>query len=382
MSATGMLASSRVPSPLRDPGSLPAVAPSAAPEGRAPIERPASSRAPRFLHVVEPGAMVRLAGGRLRVTKKDSVLLEVPLIKLQGVVLYGAAQISSPCVRALLGQGVWLGFFTRSGRFQGRLQPARQGGGALRRRQWERSRDPVAALEFGRAVVRGKILGQRLVAAAYARNYPAETLGEGQRVLAYCLDRIAGARNLDELRGLEGTASRAYYGLFRRCNRSGFAFPGRMRPADCDPINALLNLGYSLLTRELEGLIEATGLDPTIGLYHLPHGDRPSLACDWVEEFRHPVVDRLVLHLINRGTIRPEDFEDRGERGLRLSAEGLRKFLAAWEQVMNGSAEPGAGSQTDGVRSPAGFRGVMLAQLGRLLDFLDRGAPYRTWLEA
>lgn len=121
--------------------------------------------------------MVRLAGGRLLVTKKDRVLLEVPLIKLQGVILYGAAQISGPCVRALLGQAIWLGFFTRAGGFQGRPQPPRECGGALRRRQWERSGDPVAALELGRAAVRGKILGQRLVAQAYANNHLAGTLG-------------------------------------------------------------------------------------------------------------------------------------------------------------------------------------------------------------
>ena len=60
------------------------------------------------------------------------------------------------------------------------------------------------------------------------------------------------------------------------------------------------SFGYTLLTRELEGLLEAAGLDPTVGFYHQPDGDRPSLACDWVEEFRHSVVDRVVLRLINQ----------------------------------------------------------------------------------
>jgi len=60
-----------------------------------------------------------------------------------------------------------------------------------------------------------------------------------------------------------------------------------------DPINALLNFGYTIVTRELEGLIEGAGLDPAVGFYHHPDNDRPSLACDWVEEFRHPLVDRV-----------------------------------------------------------------------------------------
>jgi len=92
---------------------------------------------------------------------------------------------------------------------------------------------------------------------------------------------------LEELRGVEGNASRAYFDLFRRWNRSTMPFEGRAKRGATDPINALLNLGYTLLTRELEGILEAAGLDPTVGFYHLPNGDRPSLAGDWVEEFRH-----------------------------------------------------------------------------------------------
>jgi CRISPR-associated protein Cas1 len=340
-----------------------------------PIDTLPPASAPRFLHVVEPGATVRRAGGRVVVTKKDKVLLEVPAIKLQGVLLYGAVHISTPCARKLLDEGMWLSFFTRSGAYQGRLQPPSERGGKLRLRQWEVSRNPEAALAFSRAVVRGKILGQRLVAAAYAKNYLAETLGEAHQSLVRCLERLDGVKDLEELRGLEGTAARAYFDLFRRWNRSEFPFDGRAKRGATDPLNILLNFGYTLLARELEGLLEAAGLDPTIGFYHQPDGDRPSLACDWIEEFRHPVIDRMVLRLVNRGTIKAADFEDRAERGLRLSAEGLRKYLVAFERAMNGG-----GAEDDEPAAP-GLRGVLLGQLARLLDFLNDTAPYRSWLE-
>lgn len=340
-----------------------------------PINTQRPDSPPRFLHVVEPGTVVRRAGGRLRVHKKDQLLLEVPLIKLQGVLLYGAVQISSACACKLLEEGIWLSFFTRSGRYQGRLQPPCERGGRLRRRQWESLQNPEAVLGFSRAVVRGKLLGQRLVAAAYAKNYLAETLGEGYQTIVRTLERIDQVVDLEELRGLEGNASRAYFGLFRRWNRSEFPFEGRHKRGACDPINVLLNLGYTLLNRELEGLLEAAGLDPTLGYYHQPDQDRPSLACDWLEEFRHPVIDRLVLRLINQGTIKPADFEDRAEQGLRLSADGLRKFLTAYERAMNGAVED------DGRPAAAGLRSTLLAQLARLTDFILGKAAYRSWLE-
>src|SRR5438876_596060 len=107
----------------------------------------------RFLHVVEQGTTLRRSGTRIRITKKDKVLLEVPATKLQGVILYGNIQVSTQCLRNLLEEGVWLSFFSRSGFYKGRLQPPIERGGNLRLRQWERSRDADFCLSFARAVV-------------------------------------------------------------------------------------------------------------------------------------------------------------------------------------------------------------------------------------
>ncbi len=344
------------------------------------IESPAHAKGAeshtRFLYVVEQGAVVRRTGGRVFVTKKDTQLIEVPLIKLQGVLCYGNVQVSTQCMRTLLDEGVWLSFFTRGGVYKGRLQPPAERGGKLRVRQWERSRDPRFCLAFGRAVVRGKILGQKQVAAAYAKNYLAETLGEAHTLLCQGLERVETVETLDELRGVEGAASRAYFDLFRRWNRSEMPFEGRHKRGATDPINALLNFGYTLLTRELEGFLEAAGLDATIGFYHLSDDDRPSLACDWVEEFRHVVVDRLVLNLINQKIVQSDHFEAHEEKGgLRMKPEGLRRFVQHWEKALTGAA-----AENNGVAG--GFRGVFLDRLGALLDSLVKEAPYRTHLES
>jgi len=223
--------------------------------------------------------------------------------------------------------------------------------------------------------VRGKILGQKQVATAYAKNYLAETLGEAHSTLCKSLERVETVETLDELRGVEGAASRAYFDLFRRCNHSDMSFEGRHKRGATDPINALLNFGYTLLTRELEGFLEAAGLDPTIGFYHLGDQDRPSLACDWIEEFRHPVVDRLVLKLINEKILQADHFEVHEEKsGLRMKPEGLRRFVQHWEKVLSGRA----GS----IGTAGGSRDIFLDRLGVLLDSLMRESPYRSHLEA
>lgn len=327
----------------------------------------------RFLYVAEQGALLRREGSRLRVTKKDSLLLEVPAMKLQAVALYGNVQVTSQCLRALLDEGVSVGIFTRNGIYKGRLQGPVDRGGALRRKQWTCAADPGFCLSFGRAIVRGKLLGAKQVAAAYAKNYVAATLGHAHEALTDAIERIDEAPDADVLRGIEGSAARAWFDLFARCNRSEFAFERRVKRPPPDPLNALLSFGYTLVLRELDGLVEAAGLDPAVGFYHTAHANRPALACDWVEEFRHVLIDRLVLSLVNLKVVRPEHFVDLEDRGLRMTPEGLRAFLAAYERALLAGINDGP--------TPGGYRAVFLQQLGRLLDAIGGRAPYRSHLE-
>lgn len=331
----------------------------------------------RFLYVAEQGTMLRRSGSRVSVTKKDAVLLDIPAVRLQGVLVYGNVQVSTQCIRNLLAEDVWVSFFSRNGQYRGRLQPPAERGGRLRHRQWTQAGNEAFCLASAQSIVRGKIMAQRRLAEAYAKNRAAESLGTGHIHLRESLERVDQAADLAALRGIEGSASRAYFGLFARWNTSELPFEGREKRGTADPINALLNFGYTLITRELEGLIEAAGLDPTIGFYHAPDDDRPSLACDWVEEFRHVIVDRLVLTLVNKRMLKREDFEE-GEdrRGIRLSMDGLRKFLTAYDQAMQRPPDEDEASLAAGVRS------VLFAQLGRLLDAIAGRAPYLTHLES
>ena len=74
--------------------------------------------------------------------------------------------------------------------------------------------------------------------------------------------------------------------------------------------------------------------------------------------------------------IKSDDFE-KGEdrRGIRLSQDGLRKFLRAYEEVMTRPQDE------DEASVAAGMRGTFLAQLGQLLDAIAGRAPYLSHLE-
>ena len=108
---------------------------------------------------------------------------------------------------------------------------------------------------------------------------------------------------------MEGAGTRTYYAEFGRLIRNpSFSFNGRNRRPPRDPVNALLSFVYTLLTNDVQSAIKARGLDPYLGTLHEISYGRPSLACDLVEEYRCPLGDRMVLGLINRKMIRPDDF--------------------------------------------------------------------------
>ncbi len=96
-------------------------------------------------------------------------------------------------------------------------------------------------------------------------------------------------------------------------------------------MNALLSFGYSLLMHDCVTACAASGLDAAVGVLHEDRPGRLSLALDLMEELRAPVVDRLVLALINREQLRANDLVQEPAGGWSLTKEGRRKFFVAWQ---------------------------------------------------
>ena len=121
----------------------------------------------------------------------------------------------------------------------------------------------------------------------------------------------------------------------------------------------MLSFVYTLLTNEVTSAINACGLDPYMGALHEISYGRPSLACDLVEEYRAFLGDRLVLGLVNRNSITPEDFifrnptqrayadekEMKARRPVEMRPPIRRALVAAYEHMMKRtvSREPDAG---------------------------------------
>lgn len=282
------------------------------------------------LYVTEPGARIEQEYGQILVTKQDEVLARAPLGRVDEVVLVGNVGATTPAILALLDRGVGLSFVGRNGQLRGRLAPPAPRNAPLRVAQYGRAEEGAFCLGVARAVVMGKLRNSRTMMRRLARRRQdvAEGLPEGLlEQVQRALTMAEGAGSLAELRGLEGSGARAYFAFVGRALRAEMPFLRRSRRPPADPVNALLSLGYTLLNGALMAACELAGLDPYVGFFHADKYGRPALALDLVEEFRAPVVDSLVLTLVNKRMVGPEDFEPGPQGGVYLKQHSSRVFF-------------------------------------------------------
>ncbi len=288
------------------------------------------------LYVVEQGARLEREYGTIVVVKEDEMLARVPLSRLTHVVLVGRVGVTTPALLSMLRQGCHLSLVDRRGQLQGQLVAPLGRNVELRKRQYEVSGERKFCGRLVKAVVYGKVRNSLVLMKRLVRRKRVVSSGRIEQV-EEILHRVEQEESVDGLRGLEGLAARTYFSLLREAVPAEFAFTKRERRPPRDPVNALLSLGYTLLYEGVRTALEVVGLDPYVGFFHAEKYGRPALALDLAEEFRAPVVDSLVLTLVNKRMIKPKDFVQGADGGLYLRKRGLRVFLREFSERLQTS---------------------------------------------
>lgn len=94
------------------------------------------------------------------------------------------------------------------------------------------------------------------------------------------------------------------------------------------------SFGNSLLYTTVLSEIYKTHLDPRIGYLHTTNFRRFTLNLDVSEVFKPIIVDRIIFYLLNKGIIKPKDF-DRRLGGLYLKESGRRSFVEKFEERLS-----------------------------------------------
>ncbi len=254
------------------------------------------------------------------------------------VVVFHGVDVARSALSRLGSMGIPVTFLDRESRVESRLVPAWKFNALPRLGQAKAFFDPSQRLLLARRFVHAKLCNAAAILQQHAGNHPETNLGSIASQIRQFAASLPNAMTIAEIMGIEGIAGKQYFsGLSRMIRVEWTEFRGRNRQPPLDPVNAVLSYAYAVLAHQLMAYLESVGLDPYIGFLHSIELRRPVLALDMMEPFRPVLGDRLMLRLLNLGTLRQEHFEEsRGSgHGIFINYPGrmaLLQVFAEWSQ--------------------------------------------------
>ena len=280
----------------------------------------------------------------------------IPLIKIDDVAVLGEITLTASALHLLLERNIEITFLGHYGQFKGRLSPPFSKNALLRMAQYRAHADMSKRCELARRFVIGKLSNQRTLLQRYNRRQSDAEMSQAINRLADLLRQLAtlpldGASPgpplatgdhrvegtpLEAILGMEGAGSAAYFQCFGKLltDEKLWPFARRIKRPPTDPVNSLLSFGYSLLTNQVSSAVQLVGFDHFVGYLHSSFYGRPALALDVMEEFRPIIVDSVVLSLLNKHKLSPDDFVVELE-AYRLKNERRKVFFTKFEERLN-----------------------------------------------
>ncbi len=313
------------------------------------------------LYLTEPYSVVSKDGETLTVkipankeTGAAARKVTIPLPKVEQVVVLGDSTVTTPALVALLEQNADVCFCDFWGQFKGRLAPPVTKNVFVRTAQFRQHENYRQRVALAARFVRGKLHNQRTLLLRSARSI--EDQGHTDRLAAATatiahliteMDRLEIEEDappdparpqlqsaLGALHGMEGAGAAAFFRGFGSLLKQDLGFAGRNRRPPLDPVNALLSFGYTLLMNHVLSAVQIAGFDPYIGYLHSEGYGKPSLALDLMEEMRTPIVDSIVLTVVNKGILQAKHFTE--QLGVyQLTPSGRKLFLQQFEGRLN-----------------------------------------------
>jgi len=291
------------------------------------------------------GTFVGKHQGRLRVSREQKTLTEVPIIHLDQVIIVDSGvAISSDVIRVCSEEGIPIHFLGRSGRAVASMYSAGLTGTVLTRRAQLLAYENAAGVALAKAFVAGKLENQANLL-RYMAKYRKETdLALHEEMMLVAIEMRDYLHELEQLEGekieslrerilsVEGRAAQKYWEMIARIIPADLEWPGRETRGALDRFNSALNYGYGILYCQVEKALTLAGLDAYGGFLHADRPGKPSLVLDLIEEFRQTVVDRTVIGLVNKRFAIEQDEESRlNETTRKKLAEKILERLESSE---------------------------------------------------
>lgn len=251
---------------------------------------------------------------RLIVKKSHKSIYEFPLFRINEIVVASRGiSLSTDLIDEACKRGIRLSFLSSNGRPYAMISSPLLTATVISRREQILALNDSRGFEFSKIIVTGKIknqekllryFGKYLKKSSPERFDKINEISDKLKSLQFKIKNIK-ANNIHEAReslhGIEGSSGRLYWSGVQEIIGEKIEFFGRIHRGAYDKVNSMLNYGYGILYSTVWGAVLNAGLEPFAGFLHTDRPGKPSLVLDLVEEFRQPIVDRIVISHINLG---------------------------------------------------------------------------------
>ncbi|WP_448518904.1 CRISPR-associated endonuclease Cas1 [Rhodoflexus sp.] len=292
------------------------------------------------IHINTYGAAVHRVQGSFEIVTQEGKTRLSP-DKIRSLVISTAARISSDAVLLAIENEVEILFTDRRGHPIGRVWSHKYGSISTIRKQQILFAKGDSGGEWVKATAIHRIRAQQSILRAIGRDRPAQ-----EALISEVLARKeAFAERIRELpkaptqewaatlRGYEGNSSRMYFETLAELVPEQYRFETRSRRPAQDLFNASLNYLYGILYGNVEGALIKAGIDPYLGVLHADEYNRPVLAYDCIERYRH-WAEAVLMQLCFRRLLTPSMaiYQQGGywmePDGKRLLATAFNDYLA------------------------------------------------------
>ncbi|NMF84113.1 CRISPR-associated endonuclease Cas1 [Nodosilinea sp. P-1105] len=329
-----------------------------------------------LLYLTQQGTRLQKEHGRFLLSLPDRTNVAIPMTEVEQVMVFGNISLTTPTIAACLSRHIPVVFLSQSGTYRGHLWSADYDDHRAEAAQYACRDDLAFQWAVAQAIVRGKAWNSKQLLLKLNRRRQLDTVALAIRRIdrdLAAIDQLSATETgLDQLRGHEGAIAAHYFpALGELIANLNFSFTTRARRPPTDPVNALLSFGYMLLFNNVLSLLHLEGLNPYLGNLHRSDRHEAHLAFDLMEEFRSPIVDTLVLTLLNQQVFKPEDFlPPKANGAVYLDDTSRRRYLQAFEdRIMTTLHHPDA-------PDPVPYRRIIQLQIRRYKACLLDNAPY------
>ncbi|MGB4407799.1 MAG: CRISPR-associated endonuclease Cas1 [Sphaerochaeta sp.] len=307
-------------------------------------------------YIVSQNGKLQRDGNLLQYSDYTGNITKLIPDKIDQIVVVGNLELTGQAFSLLVEKRIEVSFLQKNGRYNGKIVFQDSKNSILRHRQHLLAENTEWSLTIAKDIVRGKIHNEYLFMQRIGRKLRTPAIVDAIELVDSIRNRLEGASVIDEIRGFEGIAAKAYFSCFSaNINQPWAKFNGRSKNPPKDEVNSVMSFLYTVLASRIASLIQQEGLDDSIGTLHSLCYGRKSLVYDLLEEYRTPIADTLTCSLFNLGVLAKNDFrtesiqveqddenavveqlsESEKVPGVLLTETGMKKVLSQLEKKLD-----------------------------------------------